>query len=275
MRGKSIAALCFVISILSGTQVQAESWEYDCYTDENDCIVYDFEEVQLKLPSDWMGKYDVEFFDGGVDFFHVTSRQGIKEEGWTDKGGRLFSLCFSENTKFEEYLPAYKTIGDGKYGTYYLDFPTDVQGYQNNGRIFEEWMGMAEDVEWVKYYAVMKNYAANVTGSVSCGDYIIQDSDRRYLEESDVAGMNVGKMQMAINEIYARRGRKFQNTEIREYFETKPWYKGTIKPDKFNEDGFNKYESENISLLLECIANPPVGVQPTENRLGAELEAVG
>lgn len=277
MRVKSIVTLCFAVGILSGTQVQADvqSWEYDQYTDDKGSEVYDFQEVELKIPKSWNGKYGFKIFDDRIDFYHKASRKAAREAGWGE-GGRLFSLCFSEDTEFEEYLPAYEIIGDGEDGTYYLEFPTDVQGYPEDDRICGEWMDMTEKLEWITYYAVMKDYAGNVIGSVSRGDYIIPDSDVRYLEKGDLVRMNTGEMQMAINEIYARHGRMFQMREIRDYFESKSWYRGTIRAEKFDEALFNKYEDANVSLLLECMENPPVGVnlEPVEEYgVEAELEA--
>ena len=59
---------------------------------------------------------------------------------------------------------------------------------------------------------------------------------------------------MAINEIYARHGRKFDTPEIRAYFENQKWYKGTIDPGDFdgNEAAyFNKYELANRELMAK------------------------
>ena len=54
----------------------------------------------------------------------------------------------------------------------------------------------------------------------------------------------------AKNEIYARRGRLFQSSELAEYFRNKSWYYGRIQPGDFSDDVFNKYELENIRVLL-------------------------
>ena len=65
-------------------------------------------------------------------------------------------------------------------------------------------------------------------------------------------------LQMAINEIYARHGRKFKTDSIREYFEGKSWYTGTIEPEAFdgNEGNyFNDYESANRELMARIRAS--------------------
>lgn len=257
--------VCFGLGIclLSASAVQAEltSNEYELQTDEkDDSTIYDFGEVSLKIPGSWEGKYDLEFDDNVVEFYHIASREAVAREGWSDGGGRLFSLCFDYDTEFMEYLPSFHIIGDGADGTYYITLPTDVQGYTKDERILGEWRELMGDIEWVEYHAVMDDYVGNVTGSAFCGAYIIPYSDGYYLEKRELAGMNVGKMQMAVNEIYARRGRLFQNTAIQEYFNDKAWYEGRIKPADFDENVFNEYESANLSLLVEAMSNPPVGM---------------
>ncbi len=61
--------------------------------------------------------------------------------------------------------------------------------------------------------------------------------------------MDYEKTRMAINEIYARRGRKFQTQDLDAYFSSKSWYNGTIDADHFDEKVFNAYEKENILRL--------------------------
>ncbi|MCC8137573.1 MAG: YARHG domain-containing protein, partial [Clostridiales bacterium] len=57
--------------------------------------------------------------------------------------------------------------------------------------------------------------------------------------------------QMAINEIYARHGRRFNKESVQEYFDSMSWYTGTVDPDDFDTAVLNTYETANIALLLE------------------------
>ena len=50
-------------------------------------------------------------------------------------------------------------------------------------------------------------------------EYIIPDSNSRYLTESDISGLSLQQLNYAKNEIYARRGRKFDSVELQEYLE--------------------------------------------------------
>ena len=81
------------------------------------------------------------------------------------------------------------------------------------------------------------------------GSYIIEGSDSRMLTQEEVNVMDANLRQMAINEIYARHGRKFKDQTIQEYFNAKAWYTPSVEPEAFNENVFNQYEKSNISLL--------------------------
>ena len=88
---------------------------------------------------------------------------------------------------------------------------------------------------------------------VLSGDYILPESSARYYSEEEVQSLTDREVLFALNEIYARKGRMFTNEEIRSYFESKSWYKGTIPPEEFDADQeshFNEYELANLSLLV-------------------------
>lgn len=80
-------------------------------------------------------------------------------------------------------------------------------------------------------------------------DYIIDDSDSRYLTDSDLDGLDADQLRLARNEIYARHGRRFNDEELQAYFDSKSWYSGTINPDDFSESLLNEYEIENANLI--------------------------
>lgn len=82
-------------------------------------------------------------------------------------------------------------------------------------------------------------------------DYIIADSDTRYLSNSDIRNFSIKQVNYAKNEIYARRGRKFRSRELQNYFNSKSWYTGTTEPEAFSESVFNQYEKENTRFLSE------------------------
>ena len=80
-------------------------------------------------------------------------------------------------------------------------------------------------------------------------EYVIPDSDSRYLSRSELASLGSAELRVARNEIFARHGRKFNDAALQSYFDNCSWYNGTVDPDKFNEAVFNEYEKANVSLL--------------------------
>lgn len=80
-------------------------------------------------------------------------------------------------------------------------------------------------------------------------EYIIPDSDREYIQSSDLTKLTDEELTLARNEIYARRGRIFKNAEIREYFMSQSWYTGTIEPDEFSEDMLSNLEKSNVQKI--------------------------
>lgn len=80
--------------------------------------------------------------------------------------------------------------------------------------------------------------------------YILPGSDLRYISDTEAASLSAEDLQLAINEIYARRGRKFDMQEYRDYFNSQSWYYGYIEPSAFNESIFNEYETANLNKLI-------------------------
>lgn len=82
-------------------------------------------------------------------------------------------------------------------------------------------------------------------------DYIIPDSNSRYLTVSDLEDLTADELRIARNEIYARHGRKFDDEDLQAYFNSKSWYTGTIDPDDFTTALLNEYEFENAEFISE------------------------
>lgn len=94
--------------------------------------------------------------------------------------------------------------------------------------------------------------AAAISGDIvyaAENDYILPDSDNRAYTYEELSGLSKADIRLAINEIYARHGRMFDSAEYQNYFNSKSWYNGAVKPKDFSEDVFNMYEKSNIDLL--------------------------
>ena len=80
-------------------------------------------------------------------------------------------------------------------------------------------------------------------------DYILPYSDIEYISESELVGLDKRTSELALNEIYARHGRKFNDSSIQSYFNEKSWYDGFIEPEDFSDSVFNKCETKNIATI--------------------------
>lgn len=83
------------------------------------------------------------------------------------------------------------------------------------------------------------------------GDYMIADSNSRYVTEAELDKMAAADIRIARNEIYARHGRKFDSEDLQSYFNSKSWYKGTIDAASFDEGVLNEYEKANAKFMRE------------------------
>ncbi len=82
-------------------------------------------------------------------------------------------------------------------------------------------------------------------------DYLLPESNTRYLTEADLSSLTHEQLCFARNEIFARHGRIFKTPQIAAYFNSKSWYHGTVSPENFNEKVLNAYEWANISFIRD------------------------
>ena len=88
-----------------------------------------------------------------------------------------------------------------------------------------------------------------VTDISSIFDYMFA-TDSQYYSEEDFDGYSDTILNLAKNEIYARRGRMFTDPELYEFFLTRMWYEPKYTPEEFGEGVFNEYERANLDLLV-------------------------
>lgn len=103
-------------------------------------------------------------------------------------------------------------------------------------------------------------FVFNLSGTYSYVDfdipesgYVLEDSDKRYLTYDDLTGMTQNQCRIACNEIFARKGRKFNSQTMADYFGAMPWYNGTVDPSYFDTHGdefLTHIEAANASLIV-------------------------
>lgn len=68
-----------------------------------------------------------------------------------------------------------------------------------------------------------------------------------YVTYDDIYNMDKGQIRVLKNSIYARHGRRFNDEELRDYFNSQSWYSPWRNEVPARE--FNKYENYNITFL--------------------------
>lgn len=89
------------------------------------------------------------------------------------------------------------------------------------------------------------------TNTSNNGGFIFPNSDSSYLSNAQVSALSDNDLQLAINEIYARRGRIFKDASLNAYFNSQSWYEGKYTAEEFEKNvKFNTYEQKNLQLLI-------------------------
>ena len=253
-----VCAMAF-FGLTAQAAVPEDLWEYTTGTDEDGNIFCDFKEVEVTLPGHWGGKCGISRGGKSVNFYHLASREAIEKEGWGEGGGLLFAVCWSEDYEFTEYLPNYEILGEGDSGVYYVELPTDVQGYIDDGKIWNEWLSLAGNVDWIVDHMTVTPYGDEDSGKTDLNsytnaeEYILPDSSSREINAQELQGMSYDELQMAINEIYARHHRKFVMEGVQAYFNSKSWYSGTIEASAFDPAVLSQLEWKNIETMRKLM----------------------
>lgn len=147
-----------IMLMASSVYGSADDSEYMEFTDNelvDGSLIYYFKEMEITLPADWKGKFDIEINGNNATFYHKASREKWRASNGTD-GGKLFTLSCSVNDDFAE-LPDFSYIGfsDESAMNYFMIFPTDVQAYMDDNTIAEEFQQMNSEIDFVKENARM------------------------------------------------------------------------------------------------------------------------
>lgn len=137
-----------------------------------------------------------------------------------------------------------------------------ISGYVRDGIYYVKymhsgWWGKNADHEYTvafrkngdRYCFISNIPDDEVSPSAAGGEYLIPESDSRYITEADIGGMDNDTLRLARNEIYARHGRKFADKSLQSYFNGKSWYEATAEPDEVTEADLNKFEAYNVKFI--------------------------
>lgn len=81
-------------------------------------------------------------------------------------------------------------------------------------------------------------------------EYILKNSDIKYLTKADLKGLTAEQCRLARNELYARHGRLFEDEELQNYFDSCSWYHGSIAVSDFDESMLSDIEIANRNLIV-------------------------
>lgn len=98
-----------------------------------------------------------------------------------------------------------------------------------------------------------KSSASKSSKSADDAEYLLPNSDTKEYPASYFDGYTKDELNMFINEIYAKHGRKFKTDSIQKYFESKSWYQPKVEPDDFDsrvKDFLNDVEYKNVKTIV-------------------------
>lgn len=83
-------------------------------------------------------------------------------------------------------------------------------------------------------------------------DYVIADSSSRLLSRRDLRDMGLDNrtIRYALNEIYARHGRMFNNAMYQDHFLSKSWYVPFYTAEEFSDNFLSDIEQQNVGVIL-------------------------
>lgn len=98
-------------------------------------------------------------------------------------------------------------------------------------------------------------------------DYILPEAQTHVYTPKELSGLSGEELRFARNEIYARHGRIFNNSDLDTHFQEKKWYKPAVEADAFEDSVLNKTELENLKaikaaeewLTMAVITCPKIG----------------
>jgi hypothetical protein len=71
----------------------------------------------------------------------------------------------------------------------------------------------------------------------------------RRITPNDLAGKSQSEARLMRNEIYARKGRRFKDPTLQQYFDAQSWYHPQYSPEDFPPGALNVVEQQNIIML--------------------------
>lgn len=231
--------------IISGIQSFNQSDNRNDYSAQSNNLTNDYESED-----DFIEIYDnkTEENIGEPQYWGIitsTYSKGIAIHPIAQKDSEVLSRI-----PYQEVFPIYYIEPNTTYG--YTTY-NGVSGYINldYADIYDN------NYEADSYSEDLTDYGLYKDGhGINVYDYVIADSDSRYLTQDDIDKLTLRGINYAKNEIYARHGRDFKSSELQRFFNSRYWYHVqytlTDENDAIITNSFNQYEKENNKFLNEA-----------------------
>lgn len=220
--------------------------------------------------SDFLGGWGSS---GGRDELYIEKEGNNFKVTWSgsysyNSGGVTEMTCTFTNGKLEFNDGTHTTYLIGDYndeeasivdytnnnGFFYLCSPDEIDSYYDKFinftvyRLARAWDGYGDSavpLDNDPYLLLIQEPIETYASS----EYVIWYSSQIRLSENSVSFLSDTDKRLAVNEIYARHGRKFNDPELQQHFNQCSWYRGTVEPSDFNENVLSSIEKYNLQLL--------------------------
>lgn len=81
--------------------------------------------------------------------------------------------------------------------------------------------------------------------------YVLPGSASQTYSNAELEEMSDYELYLARNEIFARHGRIFNNSDLKEYFGSKSWYEPRYTPEEFSDSMLNANEKANVERMAK------------------------
>ncbi|SFO33903.1 YARHG domain-containing protein [Pseudobutyrivibrio sp. UC1225] len=159
------------------------------------------------------------------------------DDGWDGKGTLNFTFANNEiDLNITDYVMSEDNLsGFGISGSYvFLPSKTSEKDNRNNCSFYPEIIDYLE--------AHGRTDTSNTTEPLF-------NTDSQYYTAEDFTDAPKSVIRVAKNEIYARHGYIFNDSDMSNYFNGMDWYTPSIVPANFSDNVFNEYEQANLELL--------------------------
>ncbi len=253
---ESVVSTVSVTTVAEGekkvqVKLRDEDFEY------SGAVEYDVGGVfKFTLPDYWNNLCDYS-----IEGTTITFRQNKAVEAGLD--GTVFIVDEIPSVEMAAYAPCKLIRREGDM-SYVVRYPSGITYDENDDYMKQEYERLQLDMSYIMQSFSLdgedeipeptpepekpEEEASEDAAAITDG-YLIPESASRYLTAEDLAGFTSDQLWVARNEIYARKGRRFDNPNLQAYFDSKGWYNGTIDPGSFSDSMLSDIEKRNAELI--------------------------